>query len=145
MYSTRLFILYRLGSHNILILYIYFISYIDFIHISNRRFWESDIHVTYIYIYCYGLSSDSPNYFFFRKSHPISLVVQWLITPSPPLRHIFFRPDKARPKHPRTSPSLTHTRARPFIPRRESVQMMYRRAAVPSYLVRLTVNGKRPK
>lgn len=70
--------------------------------------------VTYIIIIIYtvhdGLSSHSPKYFFFRrKSHPISLVARWLITPLPPPRHVFFRSDKARPL---TLHTHTHTPTR---------------------------------
>lgn len=143
MYSTRLFILYRLGSHNILILYVYFISYIDFIHISNRRFWESDIHVTYIYILLWVIVWLAKLFFFPKISSDLPcrpVIDNTIATTTPYLLPAWQSSSKTPPHLP-----LTHTRARPFIPRRESVQMMYRRAAVPSYLVRLTVNGKRPK
>lgn len=86
----------------------------DFIHIStNWRFQASAVRVMYIiYTIIYnmyvGYRLTHQTIFFRRKSHPISLVAWWLITPLPPLHHVFFRPDKAR--FPLTLHTHTHTR-----------------------------------
>lgn len=110
MYSTRLFILYRLGSHNILILYIYFISYIDFIHISNRRFWESDIHVTYIYILLWVIVWLAKLFFFPKISSDLPcrpVIDNTIATTTPYLLPAWQSSSKTPPHLP-----LTHSHAR---------------------------------
>lgn len=145
MYCARLFILYRLGSHTYIIyLYYTYISYrIWTSYIFRIEDFESRTYTQCICIPLWVIVSLAKLFFLPKISSDLPcrpVIDNTIATATPCLLPAW----QSSPKTPPHLP-LIHTRAHPFIPRRESVQMMYRRAAVPRYLVGLTVNGKRPK